>query len=81
MGFSTSCFGSVQRAQRDGMLLGPEGGIQDHETVVELTYRFDLRKSALFIQPDFQYINQPADGTPQKRASVWRPDRKLLRWN
>jgi porin len=52
----------LQRAQRNGRLLGPDGGVQDHETVVELTYRFDLRRGAYFIQPDFQYIIQP-DGT------------------
>ena len=81
-GIATGYFSNeLQRAQRDGMLLGPEGGIQDHETAMELTYRFDLRTSALLIQPDFQYIISRRHG-PQKRASVWRPDRrKLLRWN
>ena len=38
--------------------LVPPGG-QDYETVIELTYRFDFRKSAFFIQPDLQYIIQP----------------------
>ena len=32
--------------------------------VIELTYRFDFRKGALFIQPDLQYIIQPG-GTSQ----------------
>jgi porin len=48
----------LQRAQQNGQMPGPAGG-QDYETVIELTYRFDLRKGALFIQPDFQYIIQP----------------------
>jgi len=49
----------LKRAQQNGRLVPPEGGVQDHETVVELTYRFDLRKGAYFIQPDFQYIISP----------------------
>jgi len=32
---------------------------QNHERVVELTYRLDLRRGAYFIQPDFQYIVRP----------------------
>lgn len=62
---------NLQRAQRDGLLVGPYGGIQDHETVTELTYRFDLRKSALFIQPDFQYIIRPGGTGLVKNASVF----------
>jgi len=49
----------LQRAQQNGRLVPPEGGVQDHENVVELTYRFDLRRGAYFIQPDFQYIVKP----------------------
>jgi porin len=49
---------ALQRAQQNGQLPGPPGG-QDYETVIELTYRFDLRNGALFIQPDLQYIIQP----------------------
>jgi porin len=49
----------LQRAQQNGRLVPPEGGVQDNETVLEATYRFDLRKGAYFIQPDFQYIVQP----------------------
>jgi carbohydrate-selective porin OprB len=44
---------------KSGRLVPPEGGVQDCETVVELTYRFGLRKGAYFIQPDFQYIVRP----------------------
>jgi porin len=49
----------LQRAQQHGLLVRPEGGVQDHETVAELSYRFDFRKGAYFIQPDFQYIVKP----------------------
>jgi porin len=48
----------LRRAQQSGQLPGPPGG-QDYEMVIELTYRFDLRKGALFIQPDVQYIIHP----------------------
>ena len=60
LGVATGYFSNeLQQAQKDGRLLPPEGGVQTHETVMELTYRFDLRKGAYFIQPDFQYIIQP----------------------
>jgi NADH dehydrogenase len=60
VGVATGYFSDeLQRAQRNGLLVPPEGGVQDHETVVELTYRFDLRRGAYFIQPDFQYIVRP----------------------
>jgi Carbohydrate-selective porin, OprB family len=45
--------------QRHGHLLGPEGGIQITRLAIELTYRYVLRKSGLFIQPDFQYVIRP----------------------
>jgi porin len=48
----------LQEAQENGQLAGPPGG-QDNETVIELSYRFDFRKSAFFFQPDLQYIIQP----------------------
>src|ERR1700746_2109484 len=46
---------ALKRAQEKGRFLGPYGGIQDHETVVEITYRMDFRRGAFFVQPDFQY--------------------------
>jgi porin len=49
----------LKRTQRNGRLLGPDGGVPDRETITELTYRFDLRKGAYFIQPDLQYITRP----------------------
>jgi porin len=69
-GFATGYFSDVlQRAQEQGRLLPPEGGVQDHERVVELTYRFGLRNSALIIQPDFQYIIRPG-GTGRMANAV-----------
>jgi porin len=62
---------ALQRAQREGRLLPPEGGVQDHETVMELTYRFDLHKGAYFVQPDFQYIIQPGGTGRLKNAPVF----------
>jgi porin len=60
LGVATGYFSdALQRAQRNGLLVPPEGGVQDHETVVELTYRIDFRKGAFFVQPDFQYIIRP----------------------
>jgi porin len=44
--------------------LNPNVGVQKHEVAVELTYRFALRKSALFFQPDIQYVIRPG-GTGQ----------------
>ena len=52
-------------------MLGPNRGVQDHETVMELTYRFDLGKSAFFIQPDFQYIIRPGGTGHLKNAPVF----------
>ena len=60
----------LRQAQRDGRLPGPAGGVQDYETVVELTYRFDFRESSFFIQPDFQYIIQPGGTAHLKNAPV-----------
>ena len=60
----------LQRAQRNGLLIGPAAGVPDHETVIELTYRVDLHKGALFIQPDFQFINRPGGTGHFKNATV-----------
>jgi porin len=48
----------LRRAQQMGLLLGPPGG-QDFERIIELTYRFDFGKGAIFVQPDIQYIIHP----------------------
>jgi len=60
----------LKRAQRNGRLLGPDGGVPDRETVSELTYRFDLRKGAYFIQPDLQFITRPGGTSPFKNTLV-----------
>jgi porin len=49
----------LQNFQRQAQQLDPNVGVQQHETVVELTYRLALLKSALFFQPDLQYIIRP----------------------
>jgi porin len=38
----------------------PSIGVQDYETALEWTYRFYFRESALFFQPDLQYVIRPA---------------------
>ena len=71
-GIATGYFSdALQRAQRNGLLVPPGGGVQDHERVVELTYRFDLRKGAYFIQPDFQYIVRPGATARFSNATVF----------
>jgi porin len=60
----------LKRAQRNGRLLGPGGAVPDHETAIELTYRFDLRKGAFFIQPDLQYINRSGGASNFRNALV-----------
>jgi porin len=49
----------LQNFQRRAQELDPNVGVQSHETVVELTYRLALLKSALFFQPDLQYVFRP----------------------
>lgn len=55
---SGSFSSDLRRAQQNGHWPGPRSG-QDSETVIELTYRIDLHRGAVFIQPDLQYIIQP----------------------
>ena len=52
----------LQDSQRQAQQLDPTVGVQSHETVLELTYRLALLKSALYVQPDLQYVFRP-DGT------------------
>jgi porin len=49
----------LQDSQRRAQELNPNVGVQQHETVLELTYRLALLKSGLFFQPDLQYIFRP----------------------
>ena len=60
----------LQRAQEQGMLIGPVPGVMTHETVVEANYRFDFDKSAFFVQPGFQYIFRPGGTGTAKNAAV-----------
>ncbi|HXI71271.1 MAG TPA: carbohydrate porin [Verrucomicrobiae bacterium] len=49
----------LSNAQQREQLLDPATGVQDYETVFEWTYRFNLRKGAVFFQPDVQYVINP----------------------
>jgi len=49
----------LQNFQRGAQQLDPNVGVQSHETAVELTYRLALLKSALYFQPDLQYVFRP----------------------
>src|SRR5215469_95636 len=49
----------LQASQRQARQLAPNVGVQSHETVLELTYRLALLKSALYVQPDLQYVFRP----------------------
>jgi porin len=49
----------LQNFQRRAQPLDPNVEVQSHETVLELTYRLALLKSALYIQPDLQYVFRP----------------------
>lgn len=58
--FSSDLANAEEREQ----LLTPGTGVQNHESVVELTYRFSARNGTIFIQPDIQYVIRPG-GTGQ----------------
>ena len=49
----------LQNFQRRAQQLDPTVGVQSQETVMELTYRLALLKSALYFQPDLQYVIRP----------------------
>jgi porin len=59
----------LRDAQQREQLLDPTVGVQSHETVLEATYRFNVRHGALFVQPDVQYVMRPG-GTGQLANSV-----------
>jgi porin len=50
----------LQDFQRQAQQLDPNVGVQSHETVLEFTYRLALLKSALYVQPDLQYVFRPS---------------------
>ena len=54
----------LKDSQRQAQQLDPTLGVQSNETVLELTYRLALLKSALYFQPDLQYVFRPG-GTGQ----------------
>src|SRR5215831_3227761 len=49
----------LQNSQRSAQQLDPSVGVQSHETAMELTYRLALLRSALYLQPDLQYVFRP----------------------
>jgi len=49
----------LSNAQQRQQLIDPTTGVQDYETVFEWTYRINLRKGAVFIQPDIQFVINP----------------------
>jgi len=49
----------LQESQQRAQPLGLTAGVQQHETVVEFTYRFAFIRSALYFRPDLQYIIRP----------------------
>jgi porin len=49
----------LNNAQERQQTLDPTVGVQDYEMVLEWTYRFNLRKGAVFFQPDIQYVINP----------------------
>ena len=51
--------GDLSDAQEREQQLDPTVGVQDYETVLELTYRFRFRGGAFFFQPDIQYVINP----------------------
>ena len=63
----------LKRAQQNRPLLSSARGVPDHETIIELTYRVDLRDGDLFIQPDFQFIHRPGGMSQFKNALVSAP--------
>jgi len=48
-----------ERAQRGGQVPGRGAAVQEHETVLELNYRLDFLLSAVFVQPNLQFIIWP----------------------
>jgi porin len=49
----------LRHAQEREQLFNPTVSVQDYETVLEWTYRFDFCKSSVFFQPDIQYVIRP----------------------
>lgn len=60
----------LEHAQEREQLLDPMVGVQNHEAVLEWTYRFAFAKSAVFFQPDIQYIIHPGGAGQINNALV-----------
>jgi porin len=60
----------LRHAQERQQLPNPNVGVQEYETVLELTYRLYFHKSALFLQPDLQYVIRPGDTDRSDNALV-----------
>jgi porin len=51
--------GQLDDAQEQALLHNPATLVQDHELVLEATYKFYFKGNSLFFQPDLQYIFHP----------------------
>jgi porin len=49
----------LRHSQARQQQLDPTIGVQNYETVLELTYRLYFQKTAVFFQPDLQYVIRP----------------------
>jgi porin len=49
----------LRHSQERQRQLDPTVGVQNYEAVLELTYRAYFQKSAVFVQPDLQYVIKP----------------------
>ena len=49
----------MRHSQARQQQLDPTIGVQNYETVLELTYRLYFQKTAVFFQPDLQYVIRP----------------------
>ena len=49
----------LRHSQERQRQLDPTVGVQNYEAVVELTYRAYFQRTALFVQPDLQYVIKP----------------------
>jgi porin len=61
----------LRQAEERELQTVPSTGVQDYETALELTYRFYFRKSALFFQPDLQYVVRPGGAGKVDNALVF----------
>jgi porin len=60
----------LRQSQRRAQQLDPTVGVQDYETVLELTYRLYFQKTSVFFQPDLQYVIRPGGTGKSDNALV-----------